>query len=139
MKTKIFVILLAGLTGLILSFPILVKSKKEENILMYILQIGAFEAKENAFQKQTEYPNSIIYKDNDLYRVIIGASTDQEALEKMKDLVKNEQINFYQKQIQISSENEKLLQDYNLLLKNATDEDTIRLLNQKILEKMVNV
>lgn len=142
MKKKILAILFAILVGGILAFPVLSNQRKPKNssvISMYILQTGVFKDFENAKEEQAKIKNSVIYKDNDIYRVLVGASTNETSLMKVEEYLKEEQIHYYKKEIEIYENNIDLFSKYNVMLEKAEEKETILLLNQKILEKMVSV
>ena len=48
-------------------------------------------------------------------------------------------ISYYKKDLAVKENDQELLLKYNMLLEKASEEDTILLLNARILEKMVEV
>ena len=81
--------------------------------------------------------NAIILEDEGIYRVIVGASTKESGLEKIESILKERNIHYYKKKMVIIDKDIDLFEKYNLLLENATSEEVVLLLNQKILESMV--
>ena len=60
-----------------------------------------------------------------------------ERLEKIESILKERNIHYYKKKMVIIDKDIDLFEKYNLLLENATSEEVVLLLNQKILESMV--
>lgn len=143
MKKKIIVIILAILVGCLLAFFTLTKTKlsssKKDYISMTVLQTGVFSNYENALQQKNRFDNAIIYYDQEHYLVLVGASTDESGLAKIEKILNEKNISFYKKKIQILEEEKNLFLKYNMLLEKAQNEETVLLLNQKILEKMSEV
>ncbi len=142
MKSKLIVCFFALLTGVALALPVFVVHHPEKNnepVSLYVLQIGVFESYENALQKQKEFPTSIIYNDSNFYRVLIGASTSLESLDKVKKILDEKNIYYYEKEITDVFLEKEIVSSYNLLLEQANEKESILLLNQKILETMVNI
>ena len=139
---KLIPIFLALLIGAILALPVLKidfqKLEKKEISELYVLQTGVFTSLNNAIEEQKKISNSIIYKDQDQYRVLVGASSSEYGLEKIEHILQEEEIHYYKKKLSITDQNEFLLK-YNLMLEKTNDKDSIKLLNQKILEKMMEL
>lgn len=139
MKKKVLIILLAVLSGSLLAFPVLTSKKiqKEPTVFsLYVLQTGVYSSYENALEDSLKNKNSIIYQDDGMYRVLVGASINESGLEKIESALKEEEIHYYKKKLMVVKEDD-LLQKYNLMLEKTEEKEVILLLNQKILEKMV--
>ena len=102
-----------------------------------MLQTGVFENYQNALENQEKMNNAIILEDEGIYRVVVGASTKESGLEKIESILKEHNIHFYKKKMVIVEQDIELFEKYNLLLENATSDEVVLLLNQKILESMV--
>lgn len=140
MKKKLISIGLAILTGAVLAIPALSIKKEQEQIgeaEVYVLQTGVFENYQNALENQEKMNNAIILEDEGIYRVIVGASTKESGLEKIESILKEKNIHYYKKKMVIVEQDIELFEKYNLLLENATSDEVVLLLNQKILESMV--
>ena len=120
MKKKILTILMAIAVGAILALPTLSMAFKEnikkEN--MYVLQLGVFKNYANALEKKESVKGSMIYQNKGLYYVLAGLSKEETGLYK---------ISYYPNN----------LEKYNLLLQKASDEETIKSLNEKVLKEVV--
>ena len=72
-------------------------SKKEEVVTLF--QVGVFKDYNNASAFSETFPSSLIYKDNDYYRVIIAISYHEETKLKLESIYQNSEIEYYEKEI----------------------------------------
>ena len=139
-KKKIIIILLAITIGGVLAFFTLSrierKNKTENVITLTVLQTGVFSDYENAVEQKERMNNAIILEDNGLYRVIVGASTNESGLSKIEKILESQKIHYYKKEITVLESDSEQFSKYNLLLEKANSEESVLLLNQKILESM---
>ena len=139
-KKKIMIILLAITIGGVLAFFTLSrierKNKTENVITLIVLQTGVFIDYENAVEQKESLNNAIILEDNGLYRVIVGASTNESGLSKIEKILESQKIHYYKKEITVLESDSEQFSKYNLLLEKANSEESVLLLNQKILESM---
>ena len=139
-KKKIMIILLAITIGGVLAFFTLSrierKNKTENVITLIVLQTGVFSDYENAVEQKESMNNAIILEDNGLYRVIVGASTNESGLSKIEKILESQKIHYYKKEITVLESDSEQFSKYNLLLEKANSEESVLLLNQKILESM---
>ncbi len=139
-KKKIMIILLAITIGGVLAFFTLSrierKNKTENVITLTVLQTGVFSDYENAVEQKESMNNAIILEDNGLYRVIVGASTNESGLSKIEKILESQKIHYYKKEITVLESDSEQFSKYNLLLEKANSEESVLLLNQKILESM---
>ena len=134
------IILLAITIGGVLAFFTLSrierKNKTENVITLTVLQTGVFSDYENAVEQKESLNNAIILEDNGLYRVIVGASTNESGLSKIEKILESQKIHYYKKEITVLESDSEQFSKYNLLLEKANSEESVLLLNQKILESM---
>ena len=134
------IILLAITIGGVLAFFTLSrierKNKAENVITLTVLQTGVFSDYENAVEQKESLNNAIILEDNGLYRVIVGASTNESGLSKIEKILESQKIHYYKKEITVLESDSEQFSKYNLLLEKANSEESVLLLNQKILESM---
>lgn len=139
-KKKIMIILLAITIGGVLAFFTLSriegKNKTENVITLTVLQTGVFSDYENAVEQKESMNNAIILEDNGLYRVIVGASTNESGLSKIEKILESQKIHYYKKELTVLESDSEQFSKYNLLLEKANSEESVLLLNQKILESM---
>ncbi len=132
---------MAIFAGVCLSFPFFKMEKKHvENpsvFSLYVLQTGVYSSYENALKEKERIMNAVIFPDGDIYRVLVGASLNEVGLLKIENVLKEEGIHYYKKEISLLQSDSKLFSQYNLMLEKAESKESILLLNQKILEKMV--
>ena len=134
------IILLAITIGGVLAFFTLSrierKNKTENVITLIVLQTGVFSDYENAVEQKESMNNAIILEDNGLYRVIVGASTNESGLSKIEKILESQKIHYYKKELTVLESDSEQFSKYNLLLEKANSEESVLLLNQKILESM---
>ena len=134
-------ILLCIFIGLILSIVALKfyytgPNDSLKSLKVYVLQLGRYNYKENAYEKQKEVKNSIVVLENGSYLVLAGVSKSLENLQKIEAILQKENIPYYEKEMQVLIKNEKNLEGYNLMLENALEEETVKFLNRKMLESV---
>ena len=142
-KKKLLFIFLALAVGATLAFFTLFylepANDSKETIVLKVLQIGVYASYENALDAKEKLENAIVYEDNGLYRVLVGASTTDAGLEKVETIMKKKGINYYKKDLIIEKSDQDLFFKYNMMLEKTNEEEVILLLNTRILEKMVEV
>lgn len=140
MKNKLIVVLLAIFIGGILAFftfsRLETRETTEDYITLTVLQTGVFSEYENALEQKESLENAIILQDNGMYRVIVGASMNQEGLAKIEKILNTQNIHYYKKELTVLESDTELFSKYNLLLERASSDESVLLLNEKILESM---
>ena len=144
MKKNLIFAALSVFVGAVLSFCVLFSLKQNEEedygtLLVNVLQTGVYSSYENALNAAQNFEPSIIYPQEGKYLVLVGASTTLTGLEKVESVLKNKGIHYYKKDLLIDEKEKSLFLKYNMLLEKATEEETILLLNGRILEKMEEV
>ena len=143
MKKKLLFIFLALAVGATLAFFTLFylepANDSKETLALKVLQTGVYASYENALDAKEKLENAIVYEDNGLYRVLVGASTTDAGLEKVETIMKKKGINYYKKDLIIEKSDQDLFFKYNMMLEKTNEEEVILLLNTRILEKMVEV
>ncbi len=138
---KIFITILISLSiGSIFAFIMFKNVNKEVELVLKdtqtvnFFQVGVFKNAENADTFMQNYNSSIIIKDKDYYRVIIGITKSEEATLKLKNYFTSLNIDYYVKQENINDNNFLLkLQEYEELLIKS-NEETYNTINQNILK-----
>ena len=143
MKKKLLFIILALTIGATLAFFTLFylepANDSKETLALKVLQTGVYASYENALDAKETLKNAIVYEDNGLYRVLVGASTTESGLEKVEAIMKRKGIHYYKKDLIIEKSDQDLFYKYNMMLEKTNEEEVILLLNTRILEKMVEV
>lgn len=107
-------------------------SKKEE--VVTIFQTGVFKDYNNALEFSKTFASSIIYQDNDYYRVIIALTYHEDVKTKLEVIYTNKEINYYLKEVRVSKDLiEKISKFENIILK-SDKEEVIDNVNNSILK-----
>lgn len=133
MHKNIRVILFSCLIGSILAgaFFLNVKDKAsaKNRPLVYVFQVGVFKNEQNAINLTNKYSFSKIVKDNDYYRVFIGATVNNKDI--LMNYFKDNEINYYLKEIAVSEIIQSELIKYDEVLKSSNE---LELVMSKMLE-----
>jgi len=141
MKKIIIPILIALIIGSIFGFFIFKNIDTNIETVFFgtkeltIFQAGVFLNEENANKFASNFKSTLVYKDDDFFRVYLAILNDTKSIEIMKEHFNLENINYYIRTITIR-ENAfiKELQKYETLLLNSTQNSTYDMVNQRILE-----
>lgn len=121
-NAKIFLIAL----GIGFASALLVCYKLEPTIISNALEtkvtyfyVGSYNNLNSANSKKASYPNSIIYNDNGIYKIIIGAYSKKESAELMESYFLDKGLTFRKKDIKGSNELIKAMKDYELLIESS--------------------
>ena len=101
-----------------------------ENDIIYVFQIGVFKSLDNAENFLEEYPSGGIYKDNDLYRVIIGVTKSNR--EKLEKILNDKKQEYYVKELNANKDLLNELIQYDEVLKYSDKEEAINNLNKSM-------
>jgi len=144
MKKILMISLLAICVGSSLAFFLTNKMEdaiSEHNIEkneVTAFQIGVYSILNNAKKTQSNYPNSLIYKDEDKYRVFIAIYKEPELIEYMESYYDKENVDIYLKKIKVNKNFSLELDKYEELLKKSKDKNTYISANKNILEAFKN-
>lgn len=103
---------------------------------LYFLQQGVYTSIDSMKESTSLLPYYIYTEEDGKYYVYIGITKDKENLEKVKGYFKNKGYDIYIKELEIS--NDAFLQvfnQYEILLKNTTDENAISAIMSSVLAK----
>lgn len=106
-------------------------SKKEEVVTLF--QVGVFKDYNNAAFFSKTFPSSLIYKDNDYYRVIIAISYHEETKLKLESIYQNSEIEYYEKEIRINKDFIEKISNYESIILKSNKEEVINNVNNSIL------
>ena len=140
MKKYLKIIIGAVLVGGIFAYILYIDIKKEVNAVtnttnkIYLFQVGVFKNEKNALNYKNNFENSIIYYDKEYYRVLIAATTNNENKEKLINIYKKENINYFIKELTCKEELQKKLSNYELVLNETDSKKVINNVNQAILK-----
>lgn len=98
-------------------------------------QVGVYTSIDAANTYRTKYENSIVIKDNELYRVYVAILKDQNNIESMKNYLNNKGISYYLKDVEITDQNlKKEINEYENIM-NSKNEVVFLEINKMIIEK----
>ena len=142
MKNLIIPIILAILTGFILAKLVFNQYETEEiqtvfktNKEVSMIQVGVYSNKKNMQENVKDFDYYIYELENGLYHVYVGITLDSANLDKLKNYYQNKGYSVYVKQMSLDNADflDELTQ-YDKLIKNTDDEETIKLVSDKILK-----
>ena len=111
------------------------KNKKVEYKEIYILQVGAYKSYDNVINKTKYLDNYIIYKENDLYKIFLGVSLNNNTYNKLENFY-NEDSTF-KKVIKISNEEYiNNLKKYDTLINETNDKELLNTIIKKELREL---
>ena len=98
-------------------------------------QVGVYTSLDAANTYRTKYDNSIVIKDNELYRVYVSILKNNENIENMKNYLDKNNISYYLKDIEIlDQEIKKEIKEYEKIMNNQ-NEIVFLEINKMIIEK----
>ena len=123
MKKTLIIILIAIISGIAMGFIFYQRFEIKDVVFaneddsVKAVQVGVFSDLDNAINMRNLY-NGIIVVDENLYRVYIDIIKNNEILKIMENYYKELGINYYLKNIEISSEFSDILDSYEIIFKN---------------------
>lgn len=135
MKKKLKIIFLALILGGCFALITLLKFSSFKSVPQ-LYQLGVYKNLDNAEKMADELPGAIILKNEDTYQVIGAIARSQVSKEKIESLLSKENINYYKKPINLTSDELQMVDDYELMIEKVSDYDTLKLLNEQLLKKL---
>lgn len=137
MKKKLLSLFIAIFLGGAMAYITYKKFMSYENLTtIYAYQTGIYNNYSNALANAEKLNGSIIINDNNQFLVIAAVAPSTTSKEKIEYLLQNENIDYYQKQLSLKTNLKKDLSYYEQALNQTNDLDTLKQLNQKLLEKL---
>lgn len=94
---------------------------------VYVFQVGVFKSLENAQKFVQNYPSGEIYRDKDIYRIIIAATITNK--EKLEIHFKNNEIEYFVKEFSLTKDLDKI-KEYDELLSKTDKPEVINSINK---------
>ena len=145
MKPYIKVLIAAVITGVLIAV-FFYKDIKNEVIAITnndseisLFQVGVFKVYDNAINFSESFENSLIYEDNGLYRVIIGAAYHNEAKIKLEQYFTEQNITYYIKEIKMSDSFIEEITNFELILIKTESSEVINSLNKSIMDALKSI
>ena len=104
-----------------------------------LFQVGVFKVYDNAINFSESFENSLIYEDNGLYRVIIGAAYHNEAKIKLEEYFTSQNITYYIKEIKMSDSFIEEITNFELILIKTESFEVINSLNKSIMDALKSI
>ena len=106
---------------------------ESEYVKVKAFQVGVFTNYDNAL-KIADRNNGIVVRDNDLFRVYVSILSSDEAVNKMREYYDGIGLNYYLKEIEVTTEFlDSIKNNEDLLI--ISDSDTYSIINLNVLNK----
>lgn len=144
MKGNIKIFLVALVIGMALAFFL---AYKFPNITVFasssevtLFHVGAYNSLERAEAKKEEYPQSLIYENEGVYKVVIGVYQDSTVKSLMASYFQEQNIIFYEDTLKVDNTLLRELESYELLIKASGDTyyDTINASLLSLFDEYIN-
>ena len=143
MKKYLLTIIVSLLVGFLLSFYMLKEYEKtdifpvfNESETAYLIQQGVYSSMESMQENTTHLTDYIYSVIDDMYYVYIGISLDSSNVNKLQEYYKNKDINTIIKTTTLTDQEFiEILRQYDMVLNNTSDEETIKEICKQVLSK----
>ena len=123
MKENIKIFLIALILGMAVAFALSYKFREPIAFALNpeatILYVASYNNIDTATSKQANYPNSIIYEEEGIYKIVIGIFSDKIVLDLMKSYFQDQGLTFYEEKIKTNSPFLQEINNYELLIKSS--------------------
>lgn len=123
MKENIKIFLIALILGMAVAFALSYKFREPIAFALNpeatILYVASYNNIDTAISKQANYPNSVIYEEEGIYKIVIGIFSDKIVLDLMKSYFQDQGLTFYEEKIKTNSHFLQEINNYELLIKSS--------------------
>lgn len=123
MKENIKIFLIALILGMAVAFALSYKFREPIAFALNpeatILYVASYNNIDTATSKQRNYPNSVIYEEEGIYKIVIGIFSDKIVLDLMKSYFQDQGLTFYEEKIKTNSPFLQEINNYELLIKSS--------------------
>ena len=123
MKENIKIFLIALILGMVVAFALSYKFKEPIAFALNpeatILYVASYNNIDTATSKQANYPDSVIYEEEGIYKIVIGIFSDKIVLDLMKSYFQDQGLTFYEEKIKTNSPFLQEINNYELLIKSS--------------------
>ena len=109
---------------------------KEKSYSVAIYQLGVYKNYDNALRKAQDSKGAIIISNEDNYQVIGAMAYSKTSKEKLANLLKNEQLDYYLKELDLNEESKETIDEYELLINKTDDLEVLKKLNEDLLKSI---
>ena len=134
MKKKFYLIIFAIFLGGVMALITINKfSFNQKTFIVSIYQLGVYKNYDNALAKARNAKGAIIVNNDDTYQVIGAIASSKTSKDKISLLLKNENLDYYEKEINLDAESKKTIDEYELLINKTDDLEVLKKLNEQLL------
>lgn len=123
MKENIKIFLIALILGMVVAFALSYKFREPIAFALNpeatILYVASYNNIDTAISKQANYPDSVIYEEEGIYKIVIGIFSDKIVLDLMKSYFQDQGLTFYEEKIKTNSPFLQEINNYELLIKSS--------------------
>ena len=123
MKENIKIFLIYLILGMVVAFALSYKFREPIAFALNpeatILYVASYNNIDTATSKQANYPNSVIYEEEGIYKIVIGIFSDKIVLDLMKSYFQDQGLTFYEEKIKTNSPFLQEINNYELLIKSS--------------------
>lgn len=123
MKENIKIFLIALILGMAVAFALSYKFREPIAFALNpeatILYVASYNNIDTAISKQANYPDSVIYEEEGIYKIVIGIFSDKIVLDLMKSYFQDQGLTFYEEKIKANSPFLQEINNYELLIKSS--------------------
>ena len=123
MKENIKIFLIALILGMAVAFALSYKFREPIAFALNpeatILYVASYNNIDTATSKQANYPDSVIYEEEGIYKIVIGIFGDATVLDLMKSYFQDQGLTFYEEKIKTNSPFLQEINNYELLIKSS--------------------
>ena len=123
MKENIKIFLIALIIGMVVAFALSYKFREPIAFALNpeatILYVASYNNIDTATSKQANYPDSVIYEEESIYKIVIGIFSDKIVLDLMKSYFQDQGLTFYEEKIKTNSHFLQEINNYELLIKSS--------------------
>ena len=136
MKENVKIFLIALILGMAIAFFLSFKFKDQVafaiNPTVTYFYVGSYNSLEVATNLSHSYPNSVVYQDEDIYKVVIGVFSEDNVIDLMSSYFTNKGISFERGSISVDNAFLGEISNYELLIK-SSDPSYYESINESIL------
>lgn len=115
-------------------------SYKKESEILYFLQVAAFKKYENVTKMSKLLSSYLVIQENDLYHIYVGITNNKKNLKKLEEIYTSTGNNIYIKEkIVQNKEFLEYIKNYDFILEETEDKETILNINKNVLKKYEEV
>ena len=136
MKENVKLFLIALILGMAIAFFLSFKFKDQVafaiNPTVTYFYVGSYNSLDAASKVSQNYPNSVIYQDKDIYKIVIGVFSEDNVVDLMSSYFKDKGISFNRGSMSVDNAFLGEISNYELLIK-SSDPSYYESINESIL------